>query len=109
MAEEWWRQNNDASLASYLFHVNSGCEANDHTFWSMTNEGYAFKTNHSALVCCHSGPANCFCDFYFYTIPDGRCLTANYADNTITAKPCNFNVNHHTPAFGLWSETYYNE
>merc|ERR1712083_145829 len=86
-------------------HVTTGCEDNSHTFWSMTNEGYAFDINHSGLVCCHSGPAGCFCDFNYYTIPDGRCLTANYTDNTVSVEQCNV---ADKPPLSTWRETYYN-
>jgi len=105
MAEEWWRQHNDPSLAAFMFHVNTGCEDNSHTFWAMTNEGYPFYTNHSGLVCCQSGPPGCFCDFVFYTIPDGRCLTANYTDHSVSVQKCNVDDK---PPMSTWSETSYN-
>ena len=109
MAEEWWRQHNDPALASYMVHVNTGCEDNSHTFWAMTNEGYPFYTNHSGIVCWQSGPPGCFCDFIFYTVSgDGTdgCLTANYEDNTVSVEQCNVDDK---PPMSTWSETYYNE
>ena len=81
--EMWWRQHNDASLASFAFHVNTGCEDNSHTIWTTVNEGYAFKTDPTGLICCHSGPAGCYCDMVSFTVPDGECLTGNYAVETL--------------------------
>merc|ERR1719295_1251683 len=72
----------------------------------MTNEGYPFKTNHLGLVCCQSGPPGCYCDFVFYTISDGRCLTANYTDNTVSVEWCKV---ADKPVLSTWQETYYNE
>eukprot|EP01083_Nonionella_stella_P226094 803286_1 len=61
IAEMWWRQYNNPLLTSYMVHVNTGCEDNSHTIWSMVNENYPYKTNKTGLFCCHDGPAKCYC------------------------------------------------
>merc|ERR1712154_320407 len=101
----WWRQHNDAPLASFAFHVNTGCEDNSHTIWTTVNEGYAFKTNASGLLCCRSGPAGCYCDLATYTVRDGiLCLAGDMETNTVAMKLCNA-----SDVPPLWKETHYND
>merc|ERR1719189_1599445 len=103
--EMWWRQHNDAELASFAFHVNTGCEDNSHTIWTTVNEGYAFKTNASGLICCRSGPAGCSCDMAAYTVPDGKCITYTEHDDDVQLRPCD----SVSDPLHVWKETHYNE
>ena len=64
-----WFQHNHGNI-SYLFHANTGCEANDHTKWALFGYKYKFSSVHiPALMCCQYGPPSiCYCNITMYQL-----------------------------------------